>query len=123
MPAALKLRPPDARAFERCPRCGRTQTRTTLQNARLWVLYQRIAERREVVDVIDATTKCKRKFSARAWHEYYKRSFLGLVDIELPSGQVVTRARSTRSLDVAEFADYMTKVEADAADAGVYLDE
>ena len=118
MPAAL--RSPQTARFERCPRCGRKQTRTALQNARLWALYQRIAERRAVV--IEAGG-VGRKFSAEAWHEYYKRIFLGLVDVPLPNGRVVTRANSTRRLDVAQFSEYMEKVEADAADAGVYLDE
>jgi hypothetical protein len=85
-----------------------------LQNARLWVLYNRISERRAVDG---------RKFEPEVWHEHYKRSFLGMVDIELPGGEVVTRARSTKRLDVAEFNDYMTQVEVDAAEHGVYLDE
>ena len=112
MPDALKL-PPTA-PFERCPRCGRRTTRTTLQNARLWALYERIAERRAVEG---------RHFTARAWHEYYKRTLLGMLDIELPDGRVMTRTKSTRGLDAAEFGDYMTKVEADAADAGIFLDD
>jgi NinB protein len=113
--AASSLPLPDARLYERCPRCGRKQTRTTLQNARLWVIYNRIAER--------AVDRDGRVFESDVWHEYFKQLYLGKVDIELPDGRIVTRSISTRTLDVAEFGDYMTAVEVWAGERGIYLDE
>jgi hypothetical protein len=52
-----------------------------------------------------------RQFSADAWHEHFKRQFVGSED--LPHGG--TAGISTTSLSVAEFAEYVGKVEAYAA--------
>ena len=72
------------------------------QNARYWGLVAQVAEQASVDG---------KQFSAEAWHELLKREILGLVD--LPGGQ--TMGRSTATLTVAEFAEFMTKVEAWAA--------
>ena len=65
-----------------------------------------------------------KQFSPETWHEQCKRYWLGKTDIELPSGEVITRANSTTDLDVSEFNDYMTQVEHWAGSKhGVYLDE
>jgi len=52
-----------------------------------------------------------RQFSADAWHEHFKRQMIG--HEELPHGG--TAGISTTSLSVAEFAEYVGKVEAYAA--------
>ena len=52
-----------------------------------------------------------RQFSADAWHEHFKRQFVGSED--LPHGG--TAGISTTSLSVAEFAEYVGRVEAYAA--------
>ena len=44
-------------------------------------------------------------------------------EFELPSGQTMIRANSSAKLDTSEFGDYMTQVEAWAAENGVWLDE
>jgi NinB protein len=59
-----------------------------------------------------------RQFDAEVWHEHMKRKILGCV--ELPNGQLM--GRSTAALSVAEFSEYMLKVEAYAAtELGVEL--
>lgn len=73
--------------------------RSLEQNARYWgYLLKQIEEKAWVNG---------QQFSAEAWHEHFKRTLLGCV--ELPSGQLM--GRSTASLSVEEFGDYMTKVE------------
>lgn len=62
-------------------------------------------------------------YSPDTWHVYMKTRYLGADDVTLPSGKVMTIPRSTANLDVAEFNDYMTRVEAWANEHDVYLDE
>jgi hypothetical protein len=62
-------------------------------------------------------------YSADTWHLYFKSRYLGSHDVELPNGKVLTIPNSTKPSDVDAFSDYMTKVEAWAAERGVYLDE
>lgn len=85
--------------------------RTPAQNRRYWgrgVLSQ-IAEQASVGG---------KKFSAEAWHEYFKRFFIGVV--ELPGGEVV--GMSSADLSRAEFADFCAEVEAYAInELGVFF--
>ena len=53
-----------------------------------------------------------RQFSEDAWHEFFKGKFIGLE--ETPDGRQV--GISTTTLSVAEFSEYMTKIEAYAAE-------
>lgn len=62
-------------------------------------------------------------FSTQAWHSYFKQRFLGIEEIRMPNGRVVQEVRSTADLSVPAFGDYMTQVEAWAADHHVFLDE
>lgn len=73
--------------------------RSKEQNARYWALLHVIAEQ---------AWPEGRQYPDHVWHEHFKRTFLGLVD--LPNGQ--TMGISTTTLTVPEFAEYMTKVEA-----------
>ena len=78
--------------------------RTPPQNRRYWgkgVLAQ-VAEQAVVGG---------RLFSAKAWHEQFKRQFIGV--IELPNGEVV--GMSSTELDTKEFSEFCDKVEAFAA--------
>lgn len=80
------------------------KTRTLEQNARYWgrgILAQ-IAEKAVIGG---------RRFSAEAWHEQFKRQFIGID--ELPNGQVI--GRSSTKLSVKEFSEFVDKVEAFAA--------
>jgi hypothetical protein len=61
------------------------------------------------------------RFSADSFHIYYKTKFLGVDEVRLPSGKVSSIPRSTAELDATEFAEYFDKVQADAAQRGVWL--
>jgi hypothetical protein len=81
-------------------------TRSKPQNARYWgkgVLAQ-IAEQAAVNGSL---------FSAAAWHEQFKRQFIGVT--QLPNGQVI--GLSSTDLTTAEFSLFCTEVEAYAATA------
>jgi hypothetical protein len=80
------------------------KTRTKPQNARYWgqgVLAQIAAQ----------AAPSGRLYSAEAWHEQFKRQFIGV--IELPNGQVI--GESSAKLSTAEFSEFCTQVEAFAA--------
>ena len=78
--------------------------RTPKQNRRYWgqgVLAQIAAQ----------AAPGGRLYSAKTWHEQFKRQFIGV--IELPNGQV--QGMSSAKLSTAEFSEFCTKVEAYAA--------
>lgn len=56
-----------------------------------------------------------RQFCKDAWHEFYARKYGPCEDITLPDGEVVMRRLSTSDMKVSEFAEYVEKVQADAA--------
>lgn len=76
--------------------------RSIEQNKRYWAVLQQISEQAFLEGVC---------YNAEAWHEYFKRMFIGCID--LPDGGSL--GQSSTLLTVAEFADYMTKVEVYAA--------
>ena len=96
--------------MDRCPTCHRKHKRSHPQNARYWALLHECASK-----LLDG------EYSAEQMHLYYRSRFLGCKDTHLPNGKVVSIPRSTTDLDVAEFSEYMTQVEADAALRGVLL--
>ena len=100
--------------YERCPACHRRHTRSNPQNRLYWLLLHLIAEKIKPEGHV---------YSADSWHLYFKSRFLGCDDVTLPNGKTVAIPRSTASLDVAEFSEYVTKLEAWAASRDVYLDE
>lgn len=78
--------------------------RTTPQNRRYWgkgVLAQ-VAEQAVVHG---------RQYEAEVWHEFFKRRFIGV--IELPDGSF--QGKSSTGLTTVEFAEFCTRVEAYAA--------
>ena len=77
--------------------------RNTRQNALLHALLTQIAER---VHPDDQT------FAMEAWKELACRKFIGTEDVRLPDGSHVTRALSTSSLSVGQFADLIDHVTA-----------
>ena len=99
---------------DRCPTCGRTRTRTSEQNRRYWALLNDISEKWKPEG---------QQYAPDTWHEYMKQKFLGKKDILLPNGKVIQITQSTAALDVSEFTDYMTQVEALVAGKGIQLDE
>jgi hypothetical protein len=98
---------------DRCPTCGRKHKRRNPQNALYWLLLHKMAERKW-----DGQT-----YSAESFHKYYAGKFLGMDDVKLPNGKVLHIPESTSKLDVAEFGDYFDKVQADANERGVWVDE
>lgn len=63
------------------------------------------------------------QYSAETWHLWAKQRFLGADDVKLPSGKIVVVPKSSAELDTAEFNDFMTAVEAWAAEHDVYLED
>ena len=72
--------------------------RSVDQNRRYWAILRHIAKNAWVNG---------RQFSDKAWHEHFKREFIGLE--ELPDGSWF--GISTTQLCVADFTEYMNKVE------------
>lgn len=62
-------------------------------------------------------------YSPEQYHLYFKKKFLGATDYRLPDKSVITIPNSSADLAVDEFSDFMSQVEAEAADHGCYLDE
>lgn len=98
----------------RCPTCHRKQRRSNPANASYWALLHEIAETLRPNGQV---------YSADQFHTYYKARFLGVDEVRLPNGDLMRMPKSTADLDVEAFSDYLTKVEADAAMRGVFLDE
>lgn len=96
----------------RCPACGRKFRRSNPANARYWLLLHEISERLPVQG---------QTYSAEQWHEYCKSKWIGCDDMTLPNGKVIPRPKSSADLDSAAFSEYVTKVEAWAAEHDVWL--
>ncbi len=71
--------------------------RSNPQNKLYWAALHQIADHAWVDG---------KQYSAEAWHENFKREFIGTE--ELPNG--ATAGISTASLDVAAFSDYIERV-------------
>ena len=98
----------------RCPTCHRRHKRSTQANARYWLLLHALADGMKVRGEL---------FSAETWHLYLKSKFLGAVDHKLPSGKTLTIVNSTADLDVAQFSDYLDKVQAWASEHDIWLED
>lgn len=77
--------------------------RSTQANRRYWALLRYVAAHAWVGG---------RQYGDEAWHELFKRRFIGLD--ELPDGS--TAGISTTTLDVGAFCDYMAAIEHYAAE-------
>lgn len=81
--------------------------RNVEQNKRLWGhVYKCISEQAWVNG---------HQYSADVWHEHFARKHGVCDEVTLPDGEIVTRRKSTTEMTVREFAEYMHKVESDAA--------
>jgi len=94
-------------SHSRCPTCQRKYKRSNPQNRLYWELLHMLAARVN--------------YPADTLHLYYRSRFLGADDVTLPNGKTLTIPRSTADLDVAEFGEYFDRVQADAAERGVFL--
>jgi hypothetical protein len=72
------------------------------QNKRYWAILDDIS--------VNAWIE-GRQYSSQAWHEFFKRKFIGFE--ETPDGGLV--GISTKTLSTVEFAEYSNKIEAYAA--------
>lgn len=87
----------------------RKSKRTIDQNRRLWRLYREVA----------ATVWVEgNRFSDETWHEHFKRTFIGIEEIQMPDGTVERRGISTTKLDVGGMTDYMQAIELWCAEQG-----
>lgn len=98
----------------KCPVCGNGDNRSNEQNKRYWKILTIISERLKTADGYHST---------QTWHLYFRERYLGCEDYSLPNRKTITIPKSTAGLDVGEFNEYMTQVEAFANEHGVYLDE
>lgn len=89
------------------------KARSAEQNKRYWALLNEIA---------DNPVKGQR-FATESWHEYFKGKFIGKEEVKLPNGDVFNRPISTTTLDVVQFGEYMTQIEAWAAGHGILLSD
>lgn len=99
---------------ERCPTCKRRTKRSSEANRRYWALLHLLSEKLKP----DGAT-----FTAEQFHLYYKSRFLGAHDVNLPNGKTILVVESSADLDTGAFSDYMTQVEADANERGVFLED
>lgn len=106
--------PTTARPPSRCPTCQRRYKRSTEANKRLWALYAVMSNKLHPEG---------KTYSPEQFHLYCRQRFLGCTDFDLPGGKVATIPNSTAELDVTEFSDFMSAVEALANEHGAYLDE
>ena len=83
---------------------AKLKTRTKLQNRRYW-------GRGVLAQIAEQATVGGKLFSAKTWHEMFKRKFIGV--IELPDGNVI--GKSSTGLTTAEFCEFSDQVEAFAA--------
>lgn len=65
-----------------------------------------------------------RQFSAAVWHDHLAEEFGVIEEVVMPNGEIRTRRKSTTEMSVAEFSEFMQRVEAYAAtELGVRFDE
>lgn len=63
------------------------------------------------------------KFAPEAWKEHYCRKFLPLVEVVLPTGEIIQRRTSTTKLNIEEYSELIDKTLADLASEFGYLPE
>lgn len=87
------------------------ETRSLAQNRRYWVLVNEWAQ--QAPQHMDGEWH-----APEVWHEFFRQRFLGIEGVPI-DGDMVPIIRSTRTLKVDEFAEYMEQVEAWMAEHGL----
>lgn len=87
--------------------------RSPEQNRRYWRILTTIAENLWVG---------RERYLKESWHEFFKGEFIGWEELALPGGGATHTAISSTKLNVGQFGDYMTAIEAFAVAAGVEFD-
>ena len=90
------------------------QKRRDAQNRRYWAILHQIAEQLKINGNI---------LIAETWHEWAKRRFIGIKEIPLPDGEIIVMGMTSTELEIPEFNDFMTMVEAWAIDQGVIFND
>ncbi len=83
------------------------QPRTPAQNKRYFSFLLKAIAAQAWVD--------GRQFDADVWHEHLAGRYGYLKEVVMPSGEIVTRRKSTTEMSVAEFSEFMQQVEAYAS--------
>jgi hypothetical protein len=86
--------------MEPCNNCGK-KSKATRGNQELKIYWARLR------DIANQAIIEKNQFEPTSWHEYFKRKFIGCLD--LPGGQVI--GMSTSGYDDQEMKEYRWKVE------------
>lgn len=97
------------------------KTRTTEQNARYWKLIVPAFAEYAGNEVFSKHAELAGTTPKDSAHNVLKALLLGTFEVELPDGTTVTVERSTKSLTVAEFADYQDRAERFLNSQGIYL--
>lgn len=97
----------------------RVYKRSSEQNRRYWAILGEISEGIPVNDDRRGAVY----YEPKAWHLYFRQKYIGCDDTLMPNGKTVTEPISTTTLDVGEFAEYMTQIEAWAASRGLLFSE
>ncbi|MDN7413539.1 recombination protein NinB, partial [Burkholderia vietnamiensis] len=81
--------------------------RNALQNRLYWgAILKAIAEQAWIEG---------RQFDKDAWHEYFAHKFGISEELELPSGEIFLRRKSTSKMTVGEFSEYLNQIQSFAA--------
>lgn len=89
------------------------ETRRDKQNKLMWRWHNEFVKHRyEVAGEL---------FTPEQWHEAFKPQFIGTADPVKINGEWVIASRSTKDLSVKEFAEMLTKYQAEAAQDGCQL--
>lgn len=87
--------------------------RTILQNKRYHAVCAEICEQ---------LVAAGNQYEPDHMKEYFKRMFIGATDVKMPDGSTLQYGISTTTLNTAEFAIYMTKIDAWATSNGVIFE-
>ena len=84
------------------------------QNKRMWQLLRDVA----ATVWLPNDAGVMRQFLDVAHHENFKRMFIGVEEITLPSGEVMMRGLSTTTLSVEEMTRYQEQIEVWCSEQG-----
>ncbi len=103
---------------DKCPTCGHRKTRSERQNSRYWAIVRELS--------------LKLGHSPEVWHEYLKRRFLPVVEVEFPDWTTQIIPTSTANLpmhpnpenpDAPNWETYTIQVEHFASENEVYIQD
>jgi hypothetical protein len=84
------------------------------QNRRYWAMLTEIEHKLTIEG---------QQYGTGTWHEYFKGTFIGWEEKQMPDGRVFAQPISSTDLTVKEFAAYMERVENWATSLGVVFEE